>query len=64
MNGTCGYHLLKNTVGIGSGREKERGNTIKIGISAINVMVVSFHMTEKLIALGEFGQNVVHCCSQ
>jgi hypothetical protein len=64
VNGTCDYHLLKDIVGIECEREKERNNTIKIGISAINIMVDSFHMTEKLIAFGELAQNVVHCSSQ
>ena len=60
MNGTCVHHLLDHIVSIECEREKERANTIKIGISAINIMVDSFLVTEQLIAFGEFGQNVVN----
>jgi len=35
-------------------------HTIKIGISPINIMIDSFPMREKLIALGEFGQDIVN----
>lgn len=45
-------------------RGKKGSNTVKICISAINIMVDSLLMTEKFIAFGELGQNVVHCRCQ
>jgi hypothetical protein len=60
VNGTGADHLFMILLALKCESERRELNTVKIGISASHIMVDSFHNTDKYIAFGKSGQDVVN----